>query len=204
MKSLYESILTSTKAGKNFEAEKVIEWFKSTNYYKRNLEVYDLRITADYKNGKWAIDIVGDPKDSTFIKNVWIYNLEKSDTQNASGVLPYKLHSISKNGEPMNINYHALKFKDSSEFVEEVHDFISLHGCEVDKIDSLPKNCKEIQFVYKHMLGGGRPPLPRTKGRVLPVQSGCRRQGGRGRCVERFRGCRNRCRAAGDGIQNRG
>lgn len=157
MKSLYESILTSTKAGKNFDAEKVIEWFKSTNYYKRNLEVYDLRITADYKNGKWAIDIVGDPKDSTFIKNVWFYELEKFDTQNNSGVLPYKLHSISKNGEPININYHALKFKDSSEFVEEVHNFISLCGCEVDKIDSLPKNCKEIKFAYKHMIGGGRP-----------------------------------------------
>ena len=67
MKSLYESILTSTKAGKNFEAEKVIEWFKNTNDYKRNLANYDIRITADYKNGKWAIDIVGDPKDSMFI-----------------------------------------------------------------------------------------------------------------------------------------
>ena len=156
MKSLYESILTSTKAGKNFEAEKVIEWFKNTNDYKRNLANYDIRITADYKNGKWAIDIVGDPKDSMFIKQVWGYNLEKSDTQNASGVLPYKLYSISKNGEPMNINYHALKFNDSSEFVEEVHDYMSLWGCEVDKIDSLPKNCKEIKFAYKHMIGGGR------------------------------------------------
>ena len=156
MKSLYESILTSTGSGKNFEAQKVVEWFKSTQDYVRQLAIYNTQIKAELtKNGKWIIDIIGEPEDNIFIKQIWGYNLEKADTKNASGVLPYKIHSITKNGEPMNVNYHALKFKDSSEFVEEVRDFKSLWGCEIDTINSLPKNCEEIYFSYKHMIGGG-------------------------------------------------
>ena len=156
MKSLYESILSSTHAGKAAEALKVVEWYKSTQQYMMFFKFGNYEVKATPKGAYWIIDIDGDT--STSIDSISFY---KSDTPNASGVLPYNIYCVRGNGKITNINYQQLKFKDSRDMVQEVRNYVNFTGCEIDKLDKLPKGCTEIDVNYGHALGGGSPTVIR-------------------------------------------
>lgn len=151
MKTLYESILSSTRSGKAGEALKVIEWFKSTRIYgyflkfgnQQRLSFFkSAEVKATPKGGYWIIDIDGKDGDTSVnIDNVGFF---KSDTPNASGVLPYNIYCVRVNGKPVNINYQQIRFKDSRDIVQEVSESVIFTGCEIDKLDGLPKGCTKI------------------------------------------------------------
>ena len=164
MKSLYESILSSTHTGKAGEALKVVEWFKSTRIYESFLKFGNQQrqsffksaeVKATPKGGYWIIDIDGNDGDnSVSIDTVGFF---KSDTPNGSGVLPYNIYCVRVNGKPTNISYQQLKFKDSIDMVQEVSKSVTFTGCAIGKLDRLPKGCTEVIVNYMHAISGGYP-----------------------------------------------
>lgn len=161
MKSLYESILGSTRTGKAGEAIKVVEWFKSTLHYQsflksgsRNYQSFfeSADVKATPKGAYWIIDMDGDT--SVSMDSIKFY---KADTPNGSGVLPYNIYCVRVNGKITNISYNQLKFKDSIDMVQEVRESVTFTGCEIGKLDRLPKGCTEVIVNYMHAIGGGYP-----------------------------------------------
>jgi hypothetical protein len=152
MKTLYESILSSTKSGRAVEAEKVLKWFKSTRCYIMNFNFSepDFLDAKPSKNNSWEIELK--ITDNSRLLEYW--NFDKQDS-GGSGILPYRISAIVINGKPVNINYQRLKFKDSDDYAQEVGSFITFCGCTIDKVDGTPKNCDEINFLFAHSLGGG-------------------------------------------------
>lgn len=149
MISLYESILKNTKVGKAFVGEHVKEFIKNTYDYKHYFNNCEVKVEP--KGAYWGIDLVGHAnKSGAFV-------FTKADTENASGILPYKFYCIKINGHTTNITYQDMKFNNPDEFVQEVEYFIHFTGCNIDVLDRLPKGCKELGFSYGHRLGGGSP-----------------------------------------------
>jgi len=152
MKTLYESILTSTKSGVAAEAEKVLNWFKQTHWYTTCFAIVapnhiDAKPT---KNNSWEISFEINKK----ALNVDYWNFEKIDT-GGTGIMPFRISCIRINDKPININYKMLKFKNSDDYAQEVENTVSFCGCTIDKVDGTPKNCDEINFIFSHSLGGG-------------------------------------------------
>lgn len=149
MISLYESILTNTKSGKEAVAEPIKKWFLSCDEFNFRLKnVKEDDITLEPYKGMWKIYIK--------MKDLSYFKFDKSDS-NGTGVLPYKIYGIYVNGEPINISYMRLNFDSSDDFAQEVNENITFYGCHIKKVKQLPKGCKVVCFSYGHALGGGSP-----------------------------------------------
>ena len=145
MKTLYESILSSTRSGASGVKEPVIEWIKNSENFRY---VSDYTIDAEPKGDSWIL----------YIESKWMH----ADTQtfeigmpetNGTGKIPYKIHSVYINGKLARIGYRNLEINDNDICKET--SALKFTRCTLKSIKSLPKNCKSIFFVYGHNLGGG-------------------------------------------------
>lgn len=141
MKTLKESILSSTKTGKEKILNDVKEWFENTEWYKiYAVSRSNIQVSAVGK--KYKINIVMLPDDVQKIP----HRVAFTKKDNGSDKMKYPIHSVCINERPCNIEYRGLKFKDSSEFVETLSETLALFGCEIDTIDSLPNGCNSVSF----------------------------------------------------------
>ena len=115
MKTLYESILSSTKSGLQGEKQKVIEWIENSECYRRiispNAKREYAQIDVEMKNGKWKV----------YFKNLiikleifYIYKIDLVD-----GKIPFKIHSYYANCDIINAGYHNIEITED-DLVEEV------------------------------------------------------------------------------------
>lgn len=147
MITLYESILSSTKAGKDKVITPVIDWFLkniTAQSYKLNRE----DVTAEPIKGEWKI-IVNKPELGHMICYFRFTQYNSEDGIN----LPYKIHSIEVNGKLSDISYTKLDFYKNSDFAKEVRSKINFCNCYIDSITDVPKNCRILSF--SHYLGDG-------------------------------------------------
>lgn len=145
MKTLYESILSSTRSGASGVKEPVIEWIKKSENFRY---VSDYTIDAEPKGDSWIL----------YIDSKWMH----ADTQtfeigmpetNGTGKIPYKIHSVYINGKLARMGYRNLEINDNDICKET--SALKFTRCTIKSIKSLPKSCKSIFFVYGHNLGGG-------------------------------------------------
>jgi hypothetical protein len=150
MKTLYESILSSTKAGLQGEKQKVIEWIKNTECYRRNFlpnaRHDNIPVEVEMQNGKWKVYF------SDMLRNTKAFTINRMDL--VDGKIPFKFHSFYVNGDIINSNYQNIEITED-DLVEEVNDSIALIGTTINSITKLPKGCKNLFLNYGHSLGGG-------------------------------------------------
>lgn len=175
MKTLYESILSSTKAGLQGEKQKVIDWIKNSEYYRRNFlhnAISDeSQIEVEMKNGKWKVYFT-----KTIIKPE-IFFIYKTDL--VDGKIPFKIHSYYVNGDIINAGYHNIEITED-DLVEEVNDKICFIGTTINSLTKIPKGCKILQFDYGHNIGGGSPTVVKGKIQNISLQTisqGCSNKG---------------------------
>ena len=132
MKTLYESILSSTKSGASGLKEKVIEWAKSTDNFQYSREY---TIDAKPKGDGWIL----------YIESDWMHVDSKSfeigmKETNGTGKIPHNIHSVYINGKLARMAYRRLVLSEDDICKETTGlNFIS---CTLKNIKSLPKNCK--------------------------------------------------------------
>ena len=168
MKTLYESILSSTKAGLQGEKQKVIEWIKNSEGYKRsflpNARRDDIPVDVEMKNGKWKVffsDMIRIPKTFT------INRIDLID-----GKIPFKIHSYYVNGKIINASYQNIEITED-DLVEEVNDSITFIGTTINTITKLPKGCKYLFMEYGHNIGGGSPTYVKGKIHNITIDNLC-------------------------------
>lgn len=145
MKSLYESILSSTRSGASGLKELVIEWAKNSDNFRY---VKEYTIDAKPKGDGWIL----------YIDSDWLHVDTKSfeigmKETDGTGKIPYNIHSVYINGKLARMAYRRLVLTENDICKETSGlNFIS---CTLKNVKSLPKNCKSLAFVYGHNLGGG-------------------------------------------------
>lgn len=146
MKTLYESILSSTKAGKNNIDEQLIEFVKSCSEYKScfGYGAKEPAFEVKWKNGKAIVNIT--PKGTGFYSGWRVYQ-DELDRK------PKELDYIEYHGEPTDPSYFSVKLKNSKELVSKVKGYIEFSGSEIDVISSLPDNCNLL--IFRCALYGG-------------------------------------------------
>lgn len=173
MKTLYESILSSTKSGLNEEKQKVIEWVKNTGYFK-NAMLEPIEVDAELKNGKWKI-IIKTPNHVD--PDEFVFMIGKIDLVDEK--FPFKIHSFYMNNKIINVGYSRIDL-DENDIVEEVKDKLILAGVTLNSLTKIPKGCKILQFDYAHSIGGGSPTVVKGKIQNISVQmisQGCSHKG---------------------------
>lgn len=152
MKTLYESILSSTKSGLQGEKQKVIEWIKNSECYRRNFLPYakrdDVSVDVEIKNGKWKVFF------SDMLRNPKAFTINRMDL--IDGKIPFKFHSYYVNNDIINASYQNIEITEE-DLVEEVESNITLIGSTINSLTKLPKDCKNLFMNYGHRLGGGSP-----------------------------------------------
>lgn len=151
MKTVYESILSSTNSGKNKVVADLKEWIvKAFNVSSNNM--FDLERTDEIdvspKNGRFSIN-VKTTYDKDFIRfNNWY----KGDIDFIK-----QIDSVYINKKPVNVTYAGVNFDKNEKFVSIVQDSLTLCGGEIYLVDELPSKCRTLRFEYMHNLGGGSP-----------------------------------------------
>lgn len=151
MKTLYESILSSTKSGLEGEKQKVIEWIKNSECYKINFSPnaragHDVKIDVEMKNGKWKVYF------TELVRNPKTFTINRMDL--VDGKIPFKFHSYYVNGDIINASYQNIEISEE-DFVEEVLSTITFIGATINSLTKLPKGCRYLFMEYGHILGGG-------------------------------------------------
>ena len=154
MKTLYESILSSTASGSYRYAEEIIKWFKGTREYisVKDLVRKDIRVECVPVDKAWKIMLYCEqriPKDAQWCIDGW-------DCPDY-GSLPYNIYGIYYNDNPLNITYREIHFKSSDEIVKEVNYFLALYGCGIYTLDKLPKGCECLKINRMNDPSGGSP-----------------------------------------------
>ena len=175
MKTLYESILSSTKAGLQGEKQKVIEWIKNSECYRRNFLPYakrdEVSVDVEMKNGKWKVFF------SDMIRNPKAFTINRMDL--VDGKIPFKFHSYYVNNDIINASYQNIEITEE-DLVEEVESNITLIGTTINSLTKIPKGCKILQFDYGHNIGGGSPAVVKGKIQNISLQTisqGCSHKG---------------------------
>lgn len=148
MKTLLESILSTSKVGARAVLEKVfndtVAWLKTCNL-DRSFYYLDIK--------KNEIDLEPKGHDS--------YKLTIKRPCNKitfTGHPPYTYCEIcNKNGKPLNIIYGFYSFDDDDIMSDVVKDRIVFSGCKINsEIKKLPKNCNYLIFESKPGIAGGQ------------------------------------------------
>ena len=145
MKSLYESILSSTRSGLSGVKEPVIEWVKNSENFRY---VKDYTIDAKPKEDGWILYI----ESKMMHADTQTFEIGMPET-NGTGKIPYKIHSVYINGKLARMGYRRLELSDNNICKEASG--LKFTGCTLKSIKSLPKNCDSVFFVYGHSIGGG-------------------------------------------------
>ena len=151
MKTIYESILSSTRSGKD-EIVSGLKDFIIKDFDHSTNNMFGLnrvdKINIEPKNGLFAIDIKTDYKGDYIRFDKWF-----DDTLN----FVHQIESVCINKKPVNVTYCGIDFVKNEKFVSVVKDTLTIRGGNILLLNSLPKNCKTINFDYMNDLGGGSP-----------------------------------------------
>lgn len=168
MKTLYESILSSTKSGLRGEKQKVIEWIKNTEGFRRGFLLHarqgEVQIDVEMKNGKWKVYF------SNMIRNPNTFTINRMDL--VDGKIPFKIHSYYVNGKIINASYQNIEITEE-DLVEEVNNSITFIGTTINSITKLPKGCKYLFMEYGHNIGGGSPTYVKGKIHNITIDNLC-------------------------------
>ena len=156
MKTLKESILSSTKTGKVGKLAEVKDWFENTQSYKSIFSNSMTTVDVSIVGKKYKINIKNRVHKAQKDR---AYEFSFCEKDNDGKTMKYPIHSVVVDDNICDIAYIDLKFKNSDEFVEEVGTIIgrlNFHGCDIDNINSLPKNCNVLGFYSYHKIGGSK------------------------------------------------
>ena len=139
MKTLYESILSSTRSGLGGLVKEVKEWLLSIYSINREkIEINDVDIKPGPKNS-WKVFFNTGEKARFPSITISKYNLR-------DGIIPYDIYSINENGKPIDISYQTLQFDNEKDFIKEVRYKLNFSGCYINKISGIPNGCKILSF----------------------------------------------------------
>jgi hypothetical protein len=144
MKTIKESILSSTKTGMNKILSEVEEYIKNTKFFKRVSNPLS-KVKVIPIDGKYQIKITNFKSSS----NIFIFDKE----DNKGKYMDYPIHSIIVNGIYCDIIYTEIEFKSSNDFVSKVSERVIFQGCKIDEIDSVPENCRYYNFMGIQKIG---------------------------------------------------
>jgi hypothetical protein len=144
MRTIKESILSSTKTGINKFLTEVEEYIRNTRCFKTGSSPLS-KVEVIPIDGKYQIKI------TNFKMPINIFDFEKED--NKGKYMDYPIHSIIINEIYCDIRYTEIEFKSSKDFVSKVSERILFQGCKIDKIDSVPENCKYYNFFGMQKIG---------------------------------------------------
>jgi hypothetical protein len=156
MKTLYESILSSTKAGKDRVITDFLDWFMRNN----SVQTYKIKrenVDAIPNHGEWDIKIT---KDQNWYKHMDFVFTDYDLTDSLK--LPYKINTIRVNDKPADISYRGLDLTDYKDWATEVYHKINFCNCNIEKITKVPERCKILSFSY--FLGKGPTHVEKIEG----------------------------------------
>ena len=140
MKSLYESILSSTKAGKDRVITDFLDWFMRNN----SVQLYKIKreeVDAIPNHGAWDIKITKEYSSRT----IWSFTFTDFDLTD-SLKLPYKINTIRVNDKIADIHYTGLDLTDYKDLATEVYNKINFCNCNIEKITRIPERCRILSF----------------------------------------------------------
>lgn len=140
MKTLYESILSSTRSGKDVIITDFLDWFMRNN----SVQTYKIKrenVNAIPNHEAWDIKIT---KESTG-RTPWIFTFTDYDLTD-SLKLPYKINTISVNDKIADIHYTGLDLTDYKDWATEIYNKINFCNCNIEKITKLPERCRILSF----------------------------------------------------------
>jgi hypothetical protein len=140
MKSLYESILSSTKSGKDRVITDFLDWFMRNN----SVQLYKIKreeINAIPNHGAWDIKITKENSG----RAIWSFTFTDYDLTD-SLKLPYKINTIRVNDKLADINYTGLDLTDYKDWATEIYNKINFCNCNIEKITKLPERCRILSF----------------------------------------------------------
>jgi hypothetical protein len=156
MKTLYESILSSTKAGKDRVITDFLDWFMRND----SVQTYKIKredVNAIPNHGAWDIKITKENSSRT----PWIFTFTDYDLTD-SLKLPYKINTISVNDKIADIHYTGLDLTDYKDWATEVYNKINFCNCNIEKITKIPERCRILSFSY--FLGKGPTHVEKIEG----------------------------------------
>jgi hypothetical protein len=156
MITLYESILSSTKAGKDRVITDFLDWFMRNN----SVQTYKIKrenVDAIPNHGAWDIKIT---KESSG-RAPWVFTFTDYDLTD-SLKLPYKINTIRVNDKLADIHYTGLDLTDYKDWATEVYNKINFCNCNIEKITKIPERCRILSFSY--FLGKGPTHVEKIEG----------------------------------------
>ena len=150
MKTVYESILTSTNAGAASMGNQIEKWVKSLSSYKTFDKFVSVKVVLE-KSGF----IVYYKKEDESIKSKYLITLTKLDFENS---LYNKKWNIAKfveetSGRTADVVFSNVNVEDCN-MPKEVDHSVTFIGCVIN-ISKLPKNCLDLYLKYMSSLSGG-------------------------------------------------
>lgn len=150
MKTVYESILTSTNAGAVSMGNQIEEWVKSLSSYKNIDKFVSVKVVLE-KSGF----VVYYKKEDEGIRSKYLITFTKLDFENS---LYNKKWNIAKfveetSGRTADVVFSNVNVEDCN-MPKEVHRSVTFIGCTIN-ISKLPKNCSDLFFQYMNSLSGG-------------------------------------------------
>ena len=156
MKSLYESILSSTKSGKDVLITDFLDWFMRNNSVK-TYEIKREEVNAIPNHGAWDIKIT---KDKNWYKHMDFVFTDYDLTDSLK--LPYKINTIRVNDKLADISYRGLDLTDYKDWATEVFNKINFCNCNIEKITKVPDRCRVLSF--SSFLGKGPTHVEKIEG----------------------------------------
>jgi hypothetical protein len=140
MITLYESILSSTKSGKDVLITDFLDWFMRNN----SVQLYKIKreeVNAIPNHGAWDIKITKENSG----RAIWSFTFTDYDLTD-SLKLPYKINTIRVNDKLADINYTGLDLTDYKDWATEIYNKINFCNCNIEKITKLPERCRILSF----------------------------------------------------------
>lgn len=155
MKTLHESILSTTKAGKYGRADKVKEWFIQYNNQSTNLKVSgpeDVEV-IDHNGEAYTIVIHNHGRRAAIYgfdgKEIGMMGAQKGP--HGLYMMPYNIQEIYYKDTPADIYYTGLEFKTYSAKKSPIDYSVTsvyvFYDCFIDEINSLPQHVKSVTLV---------------------------------------------------------
>ena len=150
MKTVYESILTSTNTGAASMCNQIEKWVKSLSSHKTFDKFASVKVVLE-KSGF----VVYYKKEDEGIRSKYLITFTKLDFENS---LYNKKWNIAKfveetSGRTADVVFSNVNVEDCN-MPKEVHRSVTFIGCTIN-ISKLPKNCSDLFFQYMNSLSGG-------------------------------------------------
>ena len=140
MITLYESILSSTKSGKDVLITDFLDWFMRNNSVQLH-KIKREEVNAIPNHGAWDIKITKENSSRT----VWVFTFSDYDLTD-SLKLPYKINTIRVNDKLADINYTGLDLTDYKDWATKIYNKINFCNCNIEKITKVPERCRILSF----------------------------------------------------------